>query len=995
MQDSALKPASLRTIMKPISLIFAAVLAFSLPAPAQEPTPTQLSFFNDQVLPILETQCFKCHGAEEKLKGGLRLTSREGLLHGGELGTTLNAENPAASLVLEMISYRDDEHQMPPKSKLSDAEIATLTKWVVEMGAVYDPAKEIHGALVEHGGTHIKEEDFQYWAYKKLETPLVPAANVKSPIDAFVLTALSETGIEPNGRASRQVLARRAFYNLIGLPPTPAEVEKFVADPRPDSEAWAALIDDLLSRPQYGEKWARHWLDLVRYAESNGFERDNPKPLIWRYRDYVINALNEDKPYDQFIIEQLAGDEIAEPTESSLAATGFFRLMQWDDEPADRRQHIYDVHADNVAITTETFLGTTVGCARCHDHKADPITQRDYYSFMAFFHGVTHYQTNGTMVSFAPAEELAKFEAEKTKRVADFNQQLLNLDEELKVFLTETGKIGKGEEMRPQTFVEDARTKPVIWEYVLEEPTQDWKDVGFRDKSWLKAAGGFGTNGTPNAKIGTVWNSGDIWMRTGFGLKDLPESLSLELHHDEEVEVYLNGVEIFTAKGYSRDYEVHLLGEEALNALQTGRNVIAVHCNQTSGGQYIDLALRTSPAKAANLNEALKRGGQKLKAELQKKFGRDVVAERIELRKKMETARRESVGTQINGVQEHANVEPLNVHIRGSAHAPGDLVEPAYLSVLHGSFDPVKAEIVELPEERKSSGRRLTLANWIASPENPLTSRVMANRIWQHHFGRGIVPSSSDFGKLGEDPANQQLLDWLASEFVAQGWSLKKMHRLIMTSEAYQRSSAPNSAGSAQDPTNTKFWRFDMRRLTAEEVRDSLLALSGKLNPKIGGEWVCIPLPQEVLTTQSRPGANWPIKNNDEQYRRSVYVHVKRSLRVPILIDFDQAETDSHCAVRFATTVPTQALGMLNSKFVNDQAAIFADRCQTEGGDSLESQVRFGLGLALQREPAEAEVTESLKLIERLKTEAKLDDELAMDRFALLALNLNAFMYLD
>ncbi|MEM7012296.1 MAG: DUF1553 domain-containing protein, partial [Verrucomicrobiota bacterium] len=454
----------------------------------------------------------------------------------------------------------------------------------------------------------------------------------------------------------------------------------------------------------------------------------------------------------------------------------------------------------------------------------------------------------------------------------------------------------------------------------------------------------------------------------------------------------LNGVEIFKASGYVGNYETHILGETALKALQTGRNVIAVHCKQTSGGQYVDLALRTAPEKAANLQEAINRGGKKVRDELQAKFGRDVVQERIDKRRKLDQTRRETYGTQINAVKEHPTIAQLHVHVRGSAHAPGDPVDPAFPSVMNASFEPVPASYTK---KNNSSGRRMALAQWIASPENPMTSRVMANRLWQHHFGRGIVPSSSDFGKLGEDPTHLQLLDWLASEFVKQGWSLKKMHKLIMMSEAYQRSSSHNSGAAEADPINRKFWRYDMRRLTAEEVRDSLLAVSGKLNPKMGGEWICIPLPQEVLSTQSRPGANWAIKNNDEQYRRSIYVHVKRSLRVPILVDFDQAETDNHCAVRFATTVPTQALGMLNSKFVNDQAELFADRCRAEGGDTVESQVRYGLGLALQREPAAAEVDEALQLIERLKVEAELDDDRALDRFALFALNLNAFMYLD
>ncbi|MEM7015654.1 MAG: DUF1549 domain-containing protein, partial [Verrucomicrobiota bacterium] len=517
---------------------FIALAALLTSAAAQDADPAHTAYFAEKVHPILEANCYKCHGDDDTLKGGLRLTSHEGFLHGGELGSSYDEAEPAKSLFLEMISYKDDEHQMPPKSKLSDEDIATLTKWIVEMGAVYDPAKEIKGALVDHGGSHIKEEDFEYWAYRKVVRPEVPnsKSEIRSPIDAFILADLAAAGISPNDLASRQVLVRRAFYNLIGLPPTPAEVEKFVNDPRPDPEAWEALIDDLLARPQYGEKWARHWLDLVRYAESNGFERDNPKPHIWRYRDYVINALNQDVPYDRFIIEQLAGDEIENPTEASISATGFHRLMQWDDEPADRKQHTYDVLADNVAVTTETFLGSTIGCARCHDHKADPFTQRDYYSFMAFFHGVTHYTTQGTNVSFAPADELVKFEAEKNQRVKALEDELRKLDDELKVYLTTSGRIGKqGEKFAPKTFIEDARKKQTTWEYTFDKPSQDWMEVGFRNKMWLKGPGGFGTYGTPGSKVGTVWDGSEIWARTTFGLKELPESLSIDFHHDEDV----------------------------------------------------------------------------------------------------------------------------------------------------------------------------------------------------------------------------------------------------------------------------------------------------------------------------------------------------------------------------------------------------------------------------------------------------------------------------
>ena len=409
----------MKRLFLPIFALFPAIVH------AAESTPEQIAFFDYEVLPVLESKCFSCHGGKDKLKGEFRITSREGLIHGGELGTAFNEADPTKSALLEMVSYKDEHHMMPPKAKLSAKDIATLTKWVID-GAVYNPAKEIRGALVEKEN-HIKPEDFEYWAYKAVVRPPTPIDH-EHPVDAFIHAQLKTAGVEPNPRASRQTLIRRATYDLTGLPPTPAEVKEFVNDPREDAEIWTELIDKLLSRPQYGEKWARHWLDLVRYAESNGFERDNPKPHIWRYRDYIINALNADVPYDQFVIEQLAGDEIANPTEQSMAATGFHRLMQWDDEPADRKQHTYDVLADNLAITGETFLGSTIGCARCHDHKADPFTQKDYYSMMSFFHGVTSYSTPGTLVSWAAPEELANFEMEKKQRLAKTQARLAEID---------------------------------------------------------------------------------------------------------------------------------------------------------------------------------------------------------------------------------------------------------------------------------------------------------------------------------------------------------------------------------------------------------------------------------------------------------------------------------------------------------------------------------------------------------------------------------------
>lgn len=992
-------PFSFRRAMRS-ALGALAVLTFATPLRAAD---EGVAFYRKEIHPLLEEACFKCHGGEEKLRGNFRLTSREGLVRGGDLGSGLDAQAPAASLLLAMVSYKDDEHQMPPKGKLSDAEVALLKRWV-EMGAPYDPALEIAGHASEGKKTKgLSAEDRAYWAFQPVRMDAEPpkvsdAAWAKHPIDAFVHAGLEKAALRPSELASREVLVRRLCYDLTGLPPEEKLVAGFVNDPRPDEEAWRALVEELLARPQYGETWARHWLDVVRYAETNGFERDNPKPHIWRYRDYVIDAFNSDKPYDRFIIEQLAGDEIDQPTQASLTATGYHRLMQWDDEPADRLQHVYDVLADNVLVTTEGFLGITLGCARCHDHKVDPLSQKDFYSFMAFFSGVTQYNTGGTLVHWSTPEETARFEKDRAAREAEVKGELKAQEEKIRAFLTSSGLLAEpGDGKRDlKTFVEDARRGGAEWEYTTSQPAQDWKEVGFRDETWKRGRGGFGTRGTPGSAIGTEWRTADIWMRTTFGLTELPSTLALDLHHDEDVEVYLNGVPVYEAKGFLVGYETVMLGEKALQALQTGRNVLAIHCHQKGGGQYVDAALRDGRLQARSLEELVKQNGSGLREALQKKFGRDELRVWTDLGKKLEAVRGQKPGLAINGVTETGRQAPgMNIHLRGSAHALGDEVAPEFPAVLCRDEASMKPVIPEGYGSDKTSGRRRALAEWIASPENPLTGRVIMNRLWQHQFGRALVATPNDFGVLGEKPTHPELLEWLAAELVRQKWSLKAMQRLIVTSRAYRQASLGREEGLRIDPENRLLWRQNMRRLTAEELRDSVLAVSGVLNLKGGGEAIYPPLPPEVLATSSKPNSAWGKSPPEEAARRSVYIHVKRSLRDPFLSDHDQADTDSPCAARFTSTVPTQALAMLNSGFVNDQAKVLADRLRREGGQEMRSRVALGLHLATQRPPAPAEIDHCVSFVKQLMSEAGLDESAALDRFALLALNLNEFVYLD
>ena len=598
-----------------------------------------------------------------------------------------------------------------------------------------------------------------HWAFQPLRAvvppvvaPEAPGAGPANTIDAFIAERLRARGLPFPQAASRRALIRRVTYDLTGLPPTPEAVEAFVHDPSP--QAWEHLVDRLLESPHYGEKWARHWLDLVRFAETNSYETDEPKPHAWRYRDYVIRAFNTDKPYDRFLREQLAGDELPDGGADGVIATGFHRLGIWDNDPADKELALFDQFDDLVATTGQVFLGLTVDCARCHDHKIDPISQRDYYALLAFFRNIHPYRNGGATD------------------------------------------------------------------------------------------------------------------------------------------------------------EVPLPGE-------AGSKALAV----------------TEPGTVAPATHLLR---------------------------------------------------------RGNPSSPGEAVEPGFLSVL-GTPPPV----ITPPASGRSSGRRRALADWIASPANPLTARVIVNRVFQHHFGRGLVRTPSDFGLQGGAPTHPELLDWLAAEFVRDGWSFKRLHRRILTSRTYQASATPTPEAAKADPANDLFSRFDARRLTAEEIRDSVLWVSGAGNPRMGGPGVYVALPKEVLASQSVPGKGWGNSPTEEQHRRSIYIHVKRSLLTPVLLSFDLAETDRSTPVRFATTQPTQALGMLNGPFFNEQARVLADRIRAEVGERPETQVRRVLHRVTARPPSEAEVARGVALMRSLTAEEGLGARAALDAFCLMAFNLNEFLHLE
>ncbi|MFP6619220.1 MAG: PSD1 and planctomycete cytochrome C domain-containing protein [Pirellulaceae bacterium] len=809
-----------------------------------KPTAVQLEFFRQQVKPILEMRCLKCHGGETKIRGKLRLTSQDHVLRGGETGPAVSLKKPSESLLLEAVRYESLE--MPPTGKLPQAEIDILVRWV-KLGLPFDEKAIVmkRQALVPPA---VDEKAKNFWSFRPVVKPAIPAVQqgdwVRNPIDAFVLARLEDAKLTPAAPVEKTALLRRAYYSLVGLPPDPEVVETFLSDRSPD--AFEKIVDQLLESTQYGERAARHWLDLVRYAESNSYERDGTKPFVWRYRDYVIRSLNQDKPYDEFVLEQLAGDELPTRTPEQLIATGYYRLGTWQDEPVDRVQELYEDLDDIVMTTSQVFLGLTMNCARCHDHKLDPLPQRDYYRFMAFFHNINRYGVRN-------AKSVAQFSLRDIMAPREQSQHQGQVAEHLQ----------RVEKVEKQIA---AIEKRVIGDFQPVEK-QDFK---------------FEQHKIPLLK------------------KRVPRLLSKQQFQ-----------------------------------------------------KYVELKKQQrqlTNVKPAALTQAL------------------CVTE-------MGRQPRETF-----------------VLARGNAHAPGDQVEPGFPEVL-GFSDPV---IEELPPEKKSSGRRTALARWIIDPRNPLTARVLVNRLWQQHFGRGIVQTPNDFGFQGMAPTHPQLLDWLASQLVEGDWKLKRIHKLILMSSAYQMASQAQPDVLARDPENKLFSRFAMRRLSAEEIRDTILSVTGSLNPRMFGPSIYPDIPREVMLGQSRPGEGWGNSSLEDKSRRSIYIHTKRSLAVPFISAFDGPDTDTTCPIRFETTQPTQSLEMLNGPFTHQQAAAFGNYLRKQlGVQDTRGQVSLALRRSLQRPVTDQQIEQGLEFIKQLQEQHKVSAAKALDYFCLVMLNLNELIYLD
>jgi hypothetical protein len=674
------------------------------------------------------------------------------------------------------------------------------------------------------------EADKKHWAFQKIERPQTPQTTGncrRNAVDAFVLHELEKKGVRPSAAADKATLIRRASFDLTGLPPTPGEVDDFLRDD--SAEAFARVIDRLLLSPHYGERWARHWLDLARYAESEGFKADETRPNAWRYRDYVINSFNADKPYDRFLMEQLAGDELWPDNPEALVATGFNRHYPDESNARNLMQRRQEILNDITDTAGAVFTGLTFGCARCHDHKFDPILHKDYYRLQAFF-------ANAAAADNIPLASRAKL-SEYNRRLAEWE----SATREIRAKMADLEKPARQE---------------IIDDYVEKYPAE------------IQAA-----------------------------LTRKPEERS--------------------------PFEAQMVAKASL------------YINPESH-QYI---AKTS-AVVAKLKGEKKKQWESLNDEL-KGFAHLHPGDL-------------PMGT---GIRDISDASPKTYVLKGGSwEAPMDEVEPGFLSLLNPASTPILK-----PLHVKSTGRRTALARLLTDSENPLVARVIVNRIWQHHFEHGIAASSSDFGMKGERPTHPELLDWLAREFVHAGWSMKKLHKVIMLSATYQQSSQFRAEAAESDPENKLLWRYPRQRLEGEVIRDAALSVSGLLNRQMGGASVFPELPAGLDSY-----GGWKI-NRDEQdrNRRSIYVFVRRNMRYPMFESFDMPDTHESCARRNSTTSPLQALTMLNNKLTLHWAQAFAGRIIETAGGNRTKQIEAAYRLAFARTPTESE----LSVVERFFAE--------------------------
>jgi len=1044
----------------------------ALPLAAQEDGP---AFFEKNVRPLLTAKCLSCHSAaSQPVMGGLRLDTRELTIKGGSRGPSVVPGKPAESLLLQAVMHTAGPLKMPPGPKMKDAELAVLTQWI-QMGAPWGS-----GAVVS------KAAQEKYWAFVPPARPAVPAVRNKSwarsPIDSFILAGLEAKGLAPVKAADKRTLIRRATYDLTGLPPTTAEVKAFLEDASED--AFAKVVDRLLASPRYGQRWGRHWLDVARYADSNGLDENLVYKNAFRYRDYVIAAFNKDKPFDQFLTEQIAGDLLPSqdlPTSiERWTATGFLTLgakMLAEDDPVKMEMDIVDEQLDT---TVRAFMGLTIGCARCHDHKFDPISHADYYSMAGIF------KSSKTMENFkvvakwhefvlAPKEDRERLAAHEEKIEAKRKEigKITKAENEalagaamkrVGAYLLAAARVKHDEEMRlapvesaPGAVVRgadsfDTGNVPRKLEKKKTNVPKDSKGPYFAEyRIKVAKAGDYQVDVFEQEKgAGTAdfWVNG-VWMKRGADpVQNRAASPEAGGWSVIAVVPLKKGVNVLRLEHASRFpyFEKLLVAKNTVE--QTPRTVVQIaadygvnpgfleqmveHLKRSDGavasqlyawevyGTDAKLAAWTSPvaklfdgfsatdAKAlaskyeelfaqalAQGKDASDPGMKALYALLKEKFGpfrapgdsRRYYAEAVRTKlkgmdqelKDLEEATPEF--PKAMGVTENTKIADLAIHLRGSHWTLGKQVPRQFLKVIAGESQ------TPIPDDRSG---RLELAQWMTGKDHPLTSRVIANRLWRWHFGRGIVPSVDNFGRLGEKPVNQPLLDWLAVEFVQQGWSMKQMHRAMMLTSTYQMSSDYDSKGIEADPENTLLWRMNRRRLEAEAIRDGIMEVSGGLDEGYKGGSILSYKDRQYVANTAKGG------NVDyEKNIRAVYIPVVRSSMYDVFTAFDLPDPSTSNGDRDATVVAPQALFMMNGKVMLRHSKQMAEGllARTDLDDS--GRVREAYERALSRPATGREIDQALTFVAKMQEAWKGSRESAWQSFCKSLLASNEFIYIN
>tara|TARA_R110002049_G_scaffold27321_2_gene94260 strand:+ start:476348 stop:479197 length:2850 start_codon:yes stop_codon:yes gene_type:complete len=848
-----------------------------------------IAFFEQHVRPILVDHCYECHSGEER-DGGLLLDSRQGGRQGGDTGPAIVAGHPEQSLLIEAIGYANHDLQMPPSGKLPQSQIAKLEKWI-RIGAP-DPRKATLTPQVAAGISI--EEGRKFWSFQPVSHPDVPKVQrtdwVQTPIDAFVLARLEDKGIQPAPAADPRTLIRRITFDLIGMPPTQDEIDAFLLDDSAD--ATKNLVERLLASPQYGVRWGRHWLDVARYADSNGLDENLAFGNAWRYRDYVVQAFNDDKPFDRFLIEQIAGDLVPHATQETKTATGFLVLGAKVLAEPDREKLTMDTIDEQIDVTGKAFMGMTLGCVRCHDHKFDPIKQSDYYSLAAIFRSTKTFGDTNTGAIKHWNETVFATEDEQT-RIAEVDAEIAKRRNTATLFKNQALA-----EIR-----ELARKRAA--DYLIAATRID-PDMPLTEVSEIAGPLRLHPRILYHCRRHLEFNADVPFFRPWHQFKGNDHGKQVGQHYRPLIKRVAAAVEKLTnAKNQKLD-DPKL--QSARQAIEDPAGFLAVPAKPEYAFDQPTLNQFNTLMEEARVFESL---------------APDL--------------------TSAMSVSDDAVHEQLAIHIRGSHLSLGAPVPR--------EFPEVMRTATTRPVFPVHQSGRLELARWMASSNHPLTARVYVNRIWRWHFGAGIVGTTENFGLLGDKPTHPQLLDWLARYFMQHGWSTKQLHRLIIASSCYQMSSRhpDESYATESDPENQLHWRFHVNRLSAEQIRDSILATSDQLDRSIGGKTVPLRNRQFVFNHTSVDHTKY------DSVRRAIYLPVIRNNLYPLFQQFDFPDPTMPTGHRHSTVVAPQALWMMNSDVVMDAAdrvaASLLDVAQSD-----RSRIESAYHKILGRKPTSVEV---------------------------------------